>query len=145
MNLNKEINMPRIPGWAIGLVIAFFPMMMVLMASIIGSMLNCTVHEGFSNPCLVLDYDIGGTLHAFFGFGWLTFITIPIGVFVGLFWLIRDVNKHIKSKKQKTDTNYDIPITQTSLKTKALDTKAKQIVKIICIIIVVYYLAIGLF
>jgi hypothetical protein len=72
-------------------VVALFtgwPILSVIVAGTIASWNGCTLHEGFSNPCVVGGKDIGRTLYAMGVMGWFMIATIPLGACAGLLWTV---------------------------------------------------------
>lgn len=63
---------------------------------------NCTLHEGYVNPCIINGRDYGSTLYGMSMMGWIALASIPMGI--GLFalyisivfvvWFIRRANAH---------------------------------------------------
>ncbi|MGB3545279.1 hypothetical protein [Rubrivirga sp.] len=64
---------------ALVLILVFLPATGALIAAGIASANGCTLHEGFSNPCVVAGVDIGDSLYPWAVAPWLLFITVPIG------------------------------------------------------------------
>jgi hypothetical protein len=58
------------------------PMISVLTSMTIAKITGCTLHEGFTNTCSVLGFDIGDTLHTMFLMGWFMLLTIPYGIII---------------------------------------------------------------
>jgi hypothetical protein len=56
------------------------PVLSVLAAYAIASVNDCTLHEGFVNPCLIAGVDLGSGLYTMGVLGWLGLITLPIGI-----------------------------------------------------------------
>lgn len=56
------------------------PALAVLASMGIASISGCDVHEGFSNACHMLGFDVGPLLHQLFLMGWFMLLTIPYGV-----------------------------------------------------------------
>ena len=59
--------------------LAAAPMLSVIISGIIAEANGCVLHEGFSNPCLIGDSDIGRTLYGFYVLGWFALATLPLG------------------------------------------------------------------
>ncbi len=67
------------------------PIVSVITASAVANANNCTLHEGFVNPCVVGGVDVGHTLYSMFVLGWLAFISIPLGalgLLMSVVWLL---------------------------------------------------------
>jgi hypothetical protein len=58
------------------------PLISVATSMGIAYITGCTLHEGFTNTCLVLGFNIGDILHTMFLMGWFMLLTIPYGVIV---------------------------------------------------------------
>lgn len=50
--------------------------------------LDCTVHEGFPQPCLWAGMDWGPLLYQGFVIGWVQLLTAPLMLLSGLGWLV---------------------------------------------------------
>jgi hypothetical protein len=59
-----------------------------VIAGTIASWNNCTLHEGFANPCVVNGRDMGETLYAMGVIGWFMIATLPIGFIASVVWTI---------------------------------------------------------
>lgn len=64
------------------ILLAISPMIPVAIAGEIAERNNCTLHEGFVNPCVVNGVDRGETLYAMGMMGWFIIATLPIGLAV---------------------------------------------------------------
>ena len=75
----------RFPWWVYGvvmaliLVVALLPLISVIVAGSVAEANGCTLHEGFSNPCVVNGEDMGETLYVMGVMGWFMIATIPLG------------------------------------------------------------------
>lgn len=84
----------RFPWWvywvllALILVVALLPVISVVIAGSIAEANGCTLHEGFSNPCIVNGSDMGETLYALGVMGWFMIATIPLGGMAIMAWLV---------------------------------------------------------
>ena len=69
-------------------VIGFAPLASVALAGVVADLNGCELHEGYSQPCLVLGVDIGGALHTMVVMGWLMLISLFFlaGGLLGLAW-----------------------------------------------------------
>ncbi|MFC5586689.1 hypothetical protein ACFPOD_16365 [Nitratireductor kimnyeongensis] len=70
------------------LVLAALPVLSVAASSILASTYGCTVHEGFSNPCMIAGTDRGDMLYSMFVMGWLGIISLPLGMAALIAWTI---------------------------------------------------------
>lgn len=52
---------------------------------------GCTLHEGFSNPCVIWGKDRGETLSGMFVMGWFMLVTVPAGAAILLVLVIQIV------------------------------------------------------
>jgi hypothetical protein len=59
---------------------AMSPVLCAMLASLIASLCGSRLDEGNAYPCFVLGVDIGGLLSHMFVLGWLSLITVPIGL-----------------------------------------------------------------
>ena len=64
------------------------PIISVVISSWIAQANGCVLNEGGVNPCVINGTDWGETLTTMFVFGWLTFLTAPLGAIALLIWLI---------------------------------------------------------
>ena len=84
--------MRRIRGLLIGYlviaVLAGWPVASVVAAGLIASWNGCTLHEGFTNPCIVNGTDIGGTLYSMGVMGWFMIATIPLAAIGFVVWTV---------------------------------------------------------
>jgi hypothetical protein len=62
------------------LVIAFSPLISVLIAGGIADANGCQLDEGSIHPCIVNGQDMGRTLYTMGVLGWFMLVTIPIGL-----------------------------------------------------------------
>jgi hypothetical protein len=86
-------------------VIALLPLIGVVVAGAIAESHGCTLHEGFSNPCMVGGVDQGSTLYSFFVLGWLMLATIPIGAGALCVWLLALVVHRVLWGRRKEPTS----------------------------------------
>lgn len=84
------------------IIAGFFPLIISYIASIIAQSLNCGLHEGFAQKCMLLNNDIGETLYGMVVFGWLTLATMPFIPPLCIVWTIYFVWTIISKKKQLT-------------------------------------------
>lgn len=80
---------PHLVYWIIFFVILglmVLPLGLAIAAESIAEANGCHVHEGFPNPCLIDGSDWGETLYAWFVMGWLTFVSVPLGVIGLVIW-----------------------------------------------------------
>ena len=75
-------------GYVVIAIVCGWPIASVLIAGTIASWNDCTLHEGFSNPCLVNGTDIGPQLYQMGVMGWFMLATIPMGVIAFIAWTI---------------------------------------------------------
>ncbi len=88
--LTRSIIMPVI-AIILSIIVGIAPIISVIIASAIAKMNNCTLHEGFVNPCIVWGVDMGHTLYSMSVMGWLALISVPIGamgLLVSIVWLL---------------------------------------------------------
>jgi hypothetical protein len=71
------------------LLVAFSPLISVVIAGSIANAHGCTLDEGSVHPCIVNGTDMGETLYTMGVMGWLMLATIPIGlVVVGVYLVL---------------------------------------------------------
>ncbi|MGO4855601.1 hypothetical protein [Phaeovulum sp. W22_SRMD_FR3] len=70
------------------LLLSLAPLISVLWASWFANAHGCTLHEGFTNPCLVNGKDWGETLYTAFVAGWFMLLTLPVTGFCLLALLV---------------------------------------------------------
>jgi hypothetical protein len=75
-------------GYVVVALFAGWPILSVAIAGTIAAWNGCTLHEGFTNPCLVNGSDVGGTLYAMAVMGWFMIATLPLGLVAGLLWTV---------------------------------------------------------
>ncbi|MEM8656077.1 MAG: hypothetical protein AAGF36_15155 [Pseudomonadota bacterium] len=73
----------------LALLICGAPILSVLAASLIANTYDCTLHEGFVNPCVIGGVDWGETLYAMGVMGWLMLITVPAGAVILVLLMVR--------------------------------------------------------
>jgi hypothetical protein len=61
-------------------VLAFLPLIGLLIALAFGAGLGCAINEGSVTPCIVAGADLGPTLYTLFVGGWLMMVTMPFGL-----------------------------------------------------------------
>ena len=75
-------------GYALIALLTGWPIASVAIAGTVAWWNDCTLHEGFANPCIVNGRDIGGTLYQMGVMGWFMLATIPIGMLAFIAWTI---------------------------------------------------------
>jgi len=75
-------------GYVVIAVLSGWPIALVALASTIASWNNCTLHEGFVNPCIVNGRDIGETLYSMGVMGWFMLATLPLGAVAFIVWTL---------------------------------------------------------
>ena len=75
-------------GYVVVALFAGWPILSVAIASTIAAWNDCTLHESFTNPCIVGGSDIGGTLYAMGVMGWFMIATLPLGLAAGVLWTV---------------------------------------------------------
>ena len=70
------------------LLFATAPLISVILSTSIAESAGCNIHEGNANTCLILGVDVGRTLYAMFLAGWLSFVTLPVGLGLLVLWLV---------------------------------------------------------
>lgn len=64
------------------LILRFSPMITSLTGGYIAKENDCVLHEGFANPCFIVGHDPSDQLYKMAVAGWLTFFTVPMGIFI---------------------------------------------------------------
>jgi len=68
-------------GLALGLVLlGLAPLLSAFTAMVIADLNDCTLHEGFENPCVVFGVDLGETLYTMLVVVWLGIVTLPLAI-----------------------------------------------------------------
>lgn len=77
-------------------ILVWLPGLILAGGMAVASVLGCSVHEGFPQPCMLWGRDIGGLLYSSFVMGWLMIVLLPfmaaslvIWTVLGLRWLWR--------------------------------------------------------
>jgi hypothetical protein len=65
--------------------IALLPIMLVIIAEQISSVLSCTVTERLPSDCIIFGVDIGMILAVSYSAGWAALVTIPAALIFTLF------------------------------------------------------------
>ena len=93
-------------GILISVILAVAPMVPTLIAGAIADSNDCKLHEGFSNPCIVLGSDIGELLYGMGMMFWFALATVPLGIMAGIVcivWLLIVLYKGKNNKKSVED------------------------------------------
>ena len=75
-------------GYGVIALLAGWPVLSVLAASLIASWNGCRLHEGFANRCVVYGTDMGGLLYSMGVLGWFMLMTLPIGAMSLIAWTV---------------------------------------------------------
>lgn len=70
------------------LLLGLLPVASVAIASIIAENNDCTLHEGFVNPCIINGQDYGETLYTMGMMGWFMIATVPLAVLAALAYIV---------------------------------------------------------
>lgn len=91
----------RLFRWLMALAICAcgIPLLVTLAAAGIASAFNCTLHEGFVNPCVVAGRDIGSTLYTMGMMAWLMLLTIPYAFMLAGFWGIVEIVRVVRARR----------------------------------------------
>lgn len=90
LHMRNKLNTPLLVG-GLSILVAIFPAIPTLVAVLIAKANNCTLHEGFRNPCLVLGVDIGQLLYPMGVSMWLVILSVPVGLLgllVSVVWFV---------------------------------------------------------
>ena len=68
--------------------VAGAPVISVVVASLLAEANGCTLHEGYSNPCVIWGADRADLLYTMFVAGWFGLVTLPAGAIALLVWLV---------------------------------------------------------
>ncbi len=68
-------------------VVAFLPVVSVLIAGGIATLGGCELNEGFVNPCVFFGVDLGGLLYGMGVMGWFMLLSLPMGALAGAVWI----------------------------------------------------------
>jgi len=69
------------------ILIGLGPLLIALGAGAFASLNGCTLHEGFSNPCVFLGVDWGDTLYSMGVMGWITILSVPVALLMFAIYL----------------------------------------------------------
>lgn len=86
-------------GAAIVVLVCLAPLISAALATWIASRNGCTLHEGFSNPCVVFGRDVGEALYTMGVMGWLALATLPLGALVVLAWIVGEAVHVVRQRK----------------------------------------------
>lgn len=70
------------------LLVGLLPVISVAVASGIADANDCTLHEGFVNPCVINGQDYGETLYFMAMMGWFAIATIPLAAIAALAYIV---------------------------------------------------------
>ena len=76
---------------SLGCLWATLPLILLFAAApLISVILSTSIAESASsaNTCMILGVDVGRTLYAMFVAGWLSFVTLPVGLGLFVLWLV---------------------------------------------------------
>jgi hypothetical protein len=80
------------------------PLIAAFAAGAIADILGCTVNEGGASMCMFMGRNIGQTLAELFVLGWLSFVTLPAGLFALAIWLVvACVVAFIRSRRRRRE------------------------------------------
>lgn len=77
--------------WVALLLILLFataPLISVILSTSLAASAGCNLHEGGANTCMILGVEVGRNLYAMFVLGWLSFVTLPVGLGLLVIWLV---------------------------------------------------------
>ena len=81
--------------------ICLTPVAAVAWASAFARRHGCTLHEGFTNPCIVDGQDWGETLYTAFASGWFMLATLPVAALCLLAMLVLGVIDVIRARRRR--------------------------------------------
>jgi len=67
---------------------AFAPIGSVMLCAAVANVGGCKVDEGSVHPCIINGHDYGQLLYTLGVLGWLMLVTIPVGLFAFVIWLV---------------------------------------------------------
>lgn len=70
------------------LLIGLLPVFSVAAAGLIADANDCTLHEGFVNPCVINGTDYGETLYTMGMMGWFMLATVPLAVVAAVAYVV---------------------------------------------------------
>ncbi len=97
---------PWIPYWIfLGLIllVALAPVGSVVTCGIIANAHGCRVDEGSVHPCIINGHDYGQLLYTLGVLGWLMLVTLPLGAFGLVLWVLVLVFHRIIWQKRYAD------------------------------------------
>ena len=90
---------------------AFAPVGSVILCAVISNVGGCKVDEGSMHPCIINGQDYGQLLYTLGVLGWLMLVTIPVGLFAFIIWLIVLI-LHRASWRKRVSVGVPPPIPQ---------------------------------
>lgn len=60
------------------------PFFSAILSGVVGNWLGCNINEGGTDPCHRWGMDFGKVLYPMFVMGWLSLITVPIAMLLGI-------------------------------------------------------------
>ena len=66
---------------------AVFPVVCVLLATIVSAACGCSINEGSPTSCLLFGHEIGRILYTLGVMGWLSIVTLPTGAIALLIYV----------------------------------------------------------
>ena len=76
------------PALIVVTILAWLPMLAVLLTVAVTFATGCQVDEGNSHPCIVMGHDIGDTLYAGLIMVFLAGPALPFGIGLVIFWIL---------------------------------------------------------
>ncbi len=84
---------------SIGLGVSLLPLLSVIASTAIAGAFECTLHEGFANPCIVFGIDVGNVLASMFVAGWLMLATFPVTLVCLLLLVVLTIIKLVQRRR----------------------------------------------
>lgn len=85
---------------ALAVLACFAPLASLAVSAWIASANDCTLHEGFVNPCVIRGVDWGSTLYSMAMLGWLMIATLPIAAGLASIWVIVEVVRWARRRRR---------------------------------------------
>ena len=87
----------------VAILVGIAPVVAAIGASLVADAAGCTLHEGFTNPCIIAGSDRGELLYTLFVSGWFGLVSLPVAVIALLAWLLLLVIYLLTARRRRTE------------------------------------------
>jgi hypothetical protein len=84
----------------LALTVCLSPIVSTLIAMAVAEGNRCRLDEAIAYPCKVMGVDLGGPLANMYVFGWLSLVTLPAAVLVGILWAFMEIALWLRRRHQ---------------------------------------------